>query len=234
MSTDSIGPRCKYRNQASRFGRFGVPVSKEGIGASRYGEKFATHALVEELRERGTIRMLDPLKLARRGSGIPRDINLTLDGWAVRVGKARAIRWKLRISCHGVRRMIYDVFVQEALKCAAVKEGIGHELLDMRDVGIERRITRPAAQARSHKGCEDWRHRRSYARQQRIQLGRPATQEGLGKLVIYICARSRSTRKRRLSTRATTAPPFPGVGMTMRAFVGVCRIDRGRSLDEVS
>ena len=195
------------------------------IGAP--GEKFATQ-LVEELRERGTIRMLDPLKLL--GGAVEfRDINLTLDGWEQYESEKRG-RFD---GNYGFLAMEFgdddlDVFVQEVLK-PAVKEGIGHELLDMRDVGragIIDNIMR--VQIRDAKFViADLTHDNNGS------YWEAGYAEGLGKLVIYICEKKKfDEKKTHFDTNHCTTVPWSrdddeGFRQELTATLR-------RSLDEVS
>ena len=96
-------------------------------------EEFAEQ-LVEELDKMGVIRMADPMRVQQQGP-IFRYVNLTLKGWE-QYEKEKRGEFE---GNYGFIAMQFgdtdlDAFVQEVVK-PTVKDGIGYDLVNMRDVG---------------------------------------------------------------------------------------------------
>ena len=187
--------------QAMNFIRYiGDEVSKSGepirqlssssaqskIGAP--GEKFAT-SLIEELYERGIIKMADPIRTFAGATF--RHVNLTLDGWERYEAEKRG-RFD---GNYGFLAMQFneadlDAFIREVLK-PVVKKETDYDLLDMRDVGkagIIDNIMR--VQIRDAKFViVDLTHDNNGA------YWEAGYAEGLGKPVIYICEKKKFDEK---------------------------------------
>ena len=153
-------------------------------------EEFAEQ-LVEELDKMGVIRMADPMRVQQQGP-IFRYVNLTLKGWE-QYEKEKRGEFE---GNYGFIAMQFgdtdlDAFVQEVVK-PTVKDGIGYDLVDMRDVGragVIDNIMR--VQIRDAKFViADLTHDNYGA------YWEAGYAEGLGKPVIYICEKEKFETKR--------------------------------------
>ncbi|MCY3762913.1 MAG: hypothetical protein OXH50_16825, partial [Gemmatimonadetes bacterium] len=119
-------------DEVSKSGKplYELPEISEKIGAP--SEEFFDK-LVEELYERGLIRMMDPVKTM--GGTTFHDVSLSLEGW----NQYEADKRGQFDGNYGFLAMQFDApdleaFVQEVVK-PAVKNEIGYDLVDMRDIG---------------------------------------------------------------------------------------------------
>ena len=164
---------------------FGADL-QNAIGAP--SKKFAEQ-LVEELEERAVIKMATPMR-AIQGT-IFVNINLTLDGWeqyeTEKRGEFAGNQGFLAMQFNDDE---LDAFVRDVVK-PAVKDGIGYDLVDMRDVGragiidnIMRVQIRDSAFV-----IADLTHDNYGA------YWEAGYAEGLGKPVIYICEKEKFESK---------------------------------------
>ena len=165
-------------------------------------EDFAVQ-LVEELHEKGIIAMGNPIKT--QGFTMFTEVNLTLTGWDQYESEKRG-----RFSgSYGFIAMEFDdpdldPFVSDVVK-PAVKDGVGYDLVDMRDVAragvidnIMRNQIRDAAFV-----IADLTHDNPGA------YWEAGYAEGLGKPVIYICEKSKfEEEKTHFDTNHCTTVPW--------------------------
>ena len=143
------------------------------------------YELVEELRDRGVIRTGNPIRAS--AAVLFMDVSLTLDGWERYESEQRGEfsgQFGFIAMKFGDEQL--DKFVRETVK-PAVKEGLGYELHDLRDVsraGVIDNIMR--VQIRDAKFViADLTHDNSGA------YWEAGYAEGLGKPVIYICEKAK-------------------------------------------
>ena len=164
--------------------------------------------LVEELHERGLIRMMDPVKTM--GGTTFHDVTLSLDGWKQYEAEKHEAekRGELEENSGFIAMQFGDpdleAFVREVLK-PAVKNEIGYDLVDMRDVGragIIDNIMR--VQIRDAKFViVDLTHDNHGA------YWEAGYAEGLGKPVIYICEKGKfEEQKTHFDTNHCTTVPW--------------------------
>lgn len=146
--------------------------------------------LVEELHEMGVIRMAEPVSYFQ--DTVFMNVNLTLKGWEqYETEKRGEFEGNYGFIAMQFGDTDLDAFVQEVVK-PAVKDGIGYDLVDMRDVGragIIDNIMR--VQIRDAKFViADLTHDNYGA------YWEAGYAEGLGKPVIYICEKEKFETKR--------------------------------------
>ena len=180
--------------------QFSATGLQSAIGAP--SRKFAEQ-LIEELHGMGVIRMGEPVR-AIQGT-IFLNVNLTLEGWKQYEAEKRG---EFEGS-YGFIAMQFgdtdlDAFVREVVK-PAVKDGIGYDLVDMRDVGragiidnIMRVQIRDSAFV-----IADLTHDNFGA------YWEAGYAEGLGKPVIYICEKEKfETKRTHFDTNHCTTVPW--------------------------
>ena len=137
--------------------------------------------IVEELNERGLIRIGNPVKML--GGTIFMNVSLSLDGWErYEAEKRGAFKGNYGFIAMQFNNSELDAFVKDIVK-PAVKEGIGYDLVDMNDVaraGIIDNIMRTEIRDAAFV-IVDLTHENSGA------YWEAGYAEGLGKPVIYIC-----------------------------------------------
>ena len=159
--------------------------------------------LVEELHEMGVIRMAEPMK-TNQGT-IFLYVSLTLKGWEqYETEKRGEFEGNYGFIAMQFGDTDLDAFVQEVVK-PAVKDGIGYDLVDMRDVGragIIDNIMR--VQIRDAKFViADLTHDNNGA------YWEAGYAEGLGKPVIYICEKTKfDNEKSHFDTNHCTTIPW--------------------------
>ena len=189
-------------DQVSKSGKplYELPEISEKIGAP--SEEFFDK-LIEELYERGLIRMMDPVKTM--GGTTFLDVTLSLEGWEQYEAEKRG---KLEGNSGFIAMQFGDPdlesFVQEVVK-PAVKNEIGYDLVDMRDIGragIIDNIMR--VQIRDAKFViVDLTHDNHGA------YWEAGYAEGLNKPVIYICEKEKFEEQRtHFDTNHCTTVPW--------------------------
>ena len=171
------------------------------IGAASRDSGFQ---LVRELEERGILRV------QANTVGGPRIIDLTLDGWQAYEGERRG-QFK---SNYGFIAMQFndaelDPFVKEVVK-PAVKDRLGYDLVDMRDVaraGVIDNIMRTESGTQRSSSS-------TLPTTTRAPTGRPAMPRVWGN-PSSTSARRRSSRQGEPTSIPITARRFPGPEMTM-------------------
>lgn len=159
--------------------------------------------LVEELHEMGVIRMAEPMK-TNQGT-IFFYVSLTLKGWEqYETEKRGEFEGNYGFIAMQFGDTDLDAFVLEVVK-PAVKDGIGYDLVDMRDVGragIIDNIMR--VQIRDAKFViADLTHDNNGA------YWEAGYAEGLGKPVIYICEKTKfDNEKSHFDTNHCTTIPW--------------------------
>ncbi|MYB39735.1 hypothetical protein F4X86_00340 [Candidatus Saccharibacteria bacterium] len=194
------------------------------VGVS--SEKLAVQML-EELYERGIIKMSEPTRLFE--GTIFRDVNLTLDGWKQYEQEKRGgFDGNYGFLAMQFGEAELDSFVREVLK-PAVKEGTDYELINLDDrsrAGVIDDIMR--VQIRDAKFViVDLTHDNNGA------YWEAGYAEGLGKPVIYICEKKKfDEKKTHFDTNHCTTVPW-----SRDDDEGFCKklvATLRRSLDEVS
>ena len=159
-----------------------LPVELSAIIGSPNRE-FAAR-LAKELYEQGTLSGIDTSSMD--GTDLM-DINLTLNGWEhYEAEKGGRVAGRYGFIAMDFGDTVLDPFVRDVVK-PAVKEGIGYELVDMRDVaraGIIDNIMRSQIRDAAFV-IVDLTHDNSGA------YWEAGYAEGLGKPVIYICEREK-------------------------------------------
>ena len=169
----------------------------------------ATIQLANELDSRRILRLGYRGKLAIDGSGSsgPQAINLTLDGWEQYEAEKRGrLKTKYGFIAMQFNDPKLDTFVREVVK-PAVEDGIGYELVDMRDVaqaGIIDNIMRIRIRDAAFV-IADLTH------DNRGAYWEAGYAEGLGKPVIYICEKEKfesASEKPHFDTNHCTTVPW--------------------------
>ena len=160
--------------------------------------------LVEELCERAVIRMSEPLRFLG-GAVSFRNVNLTLDGWErYEAEKRGAFGGHYGFIALQFDDSNLDPFVQDVVK-PAVKEGIGYDLVDMRDVaraGVIDNLMRIQIRDAAFV-IADLTHDNPGA------YWEAGYAEGLGKPVVYICEKKKFEAKRtHFDTNHCTTVPW--------------------------
>ena len=159
--------------------------------------------LVEDLYEMGVIRMAEPVKTNQYT--VFMNVNLTLKGWEqYETEKRGGFEGNYGFIAMQFGDTDLDAFVQEVVK-PAVKDGIGYDLVDMRDVGragIIDNIMR--VQIRDAKFViADLTHDNNGA------YWEAGYAEGMGKPVIYICEKTKfDNEKSHFDTNHCTTIPW--------------------------
>ncbi len=173
---------------------------QSAIGAP--SEEFAEQ-LIDELHEMGVIRMADPMRTSQYT--VFRNVNLTLKGWEQYEAEKRGeFEGNYGFIAMQFGDTDLDAFVREVVK-PAVKDGIGYDLVDMRDVGragiidnIMRVQIRDSAFV-----IADLTHDNNGA------YWEAGYAEGLGKPVIYICEKTKfDNEKSHFDTNHCTTVPW--------------------------
>ena len=204
--SDFTSPAIQAMNLVRFIGdevsRLGEPIQilyfnkiREITGAP--SDEFVEH-LIEDLKERGTVKGdSDYFSFSR--------VNLTLDGWEQYEAEKRG---EFRGS-YGFIAMPFgdtdlDPFVKDVVK-PAVKEGIGYDLVDMRDVaraGVIDNILRSQIRDAAFL-IVDLTHDNPGA------YWEAGYAEGLGKPVIYICEKAKfEAEKTHFDTNHCTTVPW--------------------------
>jgi hypothetical protein len=168
--------------------------------------------LAVELIERG---ILSGINTSTKDGSDLLDINLTLDGWELYEAEQRGkIAGKHGFIAMKFGDTILDPFVKDVVK-PAVKDGIGYDLLDMRNVaraGIIDKIMQTQIRDAAFV-VVDLTHDNSGA------YWEAGYAEGLGKPVVYICE-AKNLRKQRRTLTPTTALPSFGHPIRRRNLAG--------------
>ena len=159
----------------------------DSIGAS--STEF-TDQLMEELAQSGIIKMGEPMKPFE---GVTfRDVNLTLEGWELYESERRGqVDGKYGFMAMQFDDSELDSFVKDVVK-PAVRDGVGYDLVDMRDVataGVIDNIMSVQIR-RATFVIVDLTHDNSGA------YWEAGYAEGLGKPVVYICRQDKFDEKK--------------------------------------
>ena len=159
--------------------------------------------LVEELCEHAVIKMAEPVKTF--DGTMFRDVNLTLDGWNQYEAEKRGeFGGDYGFIALQFGDSALDPFVKDIVK-PAVKEGIGYDLVDMRDIaraGVIDNIMRTQIRDAAFV-IVDLTHDNPGA------YWEAGYAEGLGKPVIYICEKEKfDAKKTHFDTNHCTTVPW--------------------------
>lgn len=162
------------------------------------------NGLMEELNERGLIKIMHTTKMAR-GGRVFLNVDLTLDGWEqYDVGARGQLDGNYGFIAMQFGDSALDLFVKDVVK-PAVKEGAGYDLVSMNEVaraGVIDNIMRIQIKGATFV-IADLTHDNSGA------YWEAGYAEGLGKPVIYICESGKfETQKTHFDTNHCTTIPW--------------------------
>ena len=186
--TDFVSPATQAMNIIRKIGDT-VSRTGEPIGQFPVGDEFSVQ-LIDELVKRGTVKVTNVTR-AFEGA-VFFGVNLTLEGWEQYESEKRG---EFEGNCGFIAMQFDDSelesFVENIVK-PAVKEGIGYDLVDMRDVaraGVIDDIMRVQIRDSAFV-IADLTHDNHGA------YWEAGYAEGLGKPVVYICERTKFDKDR--------------------------------------